>query len=144
MSVIEIETSISTSTIVSSNDHSCKLIQQISIAANIPPEIFIKICEYLPPADLLRLTGVCKRFHNFLCSPESPITQDIWRISRIQFLPGLQLPPPKGMYEEEYVRFGNLLAKCQYCYTRKASALSGLLYVTKATPLSFNILTKTF
>ncbi|CAH1759076.1 14019_t:CDS:10 [Entrophospora sp. SA101] len=120
MSVIEIETSISTSTIVSSNDHSCKLIQQISIAANIPPEIFIKICEYLPPADLLRLTGVCKRFHNFLCSPESPITQDIWRISRIQFLPGLQLPPPKGMYEEEYVRFGNLLAKCQYCYTRKA------------------------
>src|SRR4051812_18854089 len=97
-----------------------ELIKQISIAANIPPEIFIKICEYLAPSDLLTLTGVCKKFHNFLCSPESPITQDIWRVSRVQFLPGLHLPPPKEMYEEKYIKFGNLLTKCQYCYTKKA------------------------
>ena len=64
---------------------------------NIPISIFIKICEYLPPSDLLSLTGVCKRFREFLCSPESQITQDIWRLSRLKFLPELQLPPPEEM-----------------------------------------------
>src|SRR6266542_2323508 len=78
----------------------------IPIAITIPPEIFIKICEHLHPSDLLTLTGVCKRFRGFLCSPESSITQDIWRTSRIKFLSGLQLSPPEGMYEEEYIRFG--------------------------------------
>ncbi|CAG8784443.1 10887_t:CDS:2 [Dentiscutata erythropus] len=91
----------------------------VPIAITIPPEIFIKICEHLPPPDLLSLTGVCKRFRGFLCSPESLITQDIWRTSRICFLPGLQLPPPEGMYEEEYIRFANLLTRCQYCTSQK-------------------------
>ncbi|CAG8637684.1 27494_t:CDS:2 [Gigaspora margarita] len=91
----------------------------VPIAITIPPEIFIKICEHLPPSDLLSLTGVCKRFRGFLCSPESLITQDIWRTSRIYFLPGLQLPPPEGMYEEEYIRFASLLTRCQYCTSQK-------------------------
>ncbi|CAG8563002.1 11395_t:CDS:2 [Scutellospora calospora] len=91
----------------------------VPIAITIPPEIFIKICEHLPPSDLLSLTGVCKRFRGFLCSPESLITQDIWRTSRVCFLPGLQLPPPDGMYEEEYIRFANLLTRCQYCTSQK-------------------------
>ncbi|CAG8706863.1 3777_t:CDS:2, partial [Racocetra fulgida] len=73
----------------------------VPIAITIPPEIFIKICEHLPPFDLLSLTGVCKRFRGFLCSPESLITQDIWRTSRICFLPGLQLPPPDGMHNNQ-------------------------------------------
>lgn len=90
-----------------------------AIAITIPPEIFIKICEHLPPEDLLSLTGVCRRFRGFLCSPQSTITQDIWRTSRLSFLPGLQLPPPEGMYEEEYIRFGKLLTRCQYCKSRK-------------------------
>jgi hypothetical protein len=92
----------------------------IPIAITIPPEIFIKICEHLPPSDLLTLTGVCKRFRGFLCSPESSITQDIWRASRVKFLPGLQLSPPDGMYEEEYIRFGKLLTSCQFCLTKKS------------------------
>ncbi|CAG8614855.1 21976_t:CDS:2 [Cetraspora pellucida] len=91
----------------------------VPIAITIPPEIFIKICEHLPPSDLLSLTGVCKRFRGFLCSPESLLTQDIWRTSRIWFLPGLQLPPPDGMYEEEYIRFACLLTRCQYCTSQK-------------------------
>lgn len=91
----------------------------IPVAVTIPPEIFIKICEHLPPSDLLVLTGVCRRFRGFLCSPESSITQDIWRTSRVNFLPSLQLPPPDGMYEEEYIRFGKLLTNCQYCLTKK-------------------------
>ncbi len=91
----------------------------IPVAITIPPEIFIKICEHLPPLDLLMLTGVCRRFRGFLCSPESSITQDIWRTSRVNFLPSLQLPPPEGMYEEEYIRFGKLLTRCQFCLTRK-------------------------
>ncbi|CAG8785781.1 1314_t:CDS:2, partial [Acaulospora morrowiae] len=92
---------------------------KIPIAIIIPPEIFIKICEHLSPSDLLSLTGVCKRFRGFLCSPESSITQDIWRTSRINFLPGLPLSPPEGMYEEEYIRFGKLLTRCQYCSSQK-------------------------
>ncbi|RIA96695.1 hypothetical protein C1645_358254 [Glomus cerebriforme] len=103
----------SSSTNTSTSNH------QIPIAITIPPEIFIKICEHLPPSDLLTLTGVCKRFRGFLCSPESSITQDIWRASRIKFLSGLQLSPPEGMYEEEYIRFGKLLTSCQYCLTKK-------------------------
>jgi len=85
---------------------------------NIPLAIFTKICEHLPPSDLLTLTGVCKRFRGFLCSPKSPITQDIWRASRIKFLQDLQLPPPEEMCEEEYVRFGKLLKHCQFCSTK--------------------------
>ncbi|CAB4433592.1 unnamed protein product [Rhizophagus irregularis] len=103
----------SSSTAFSNTNH------HIPIAITIPPEIFIKICEHLPPSDLLTLTGVCKRFRGFLCSPESSITQDIWRTSRIKFLTGLQLSPPEGMYEEEYIRFGKLLTSCQNCSTKK-------------------------
>ncbi|RHZ89959.1 hypothetical protein Glove_9g258 [Diversispora epigaea] len=116
------KTAESSSCATTDSNNSRTMIQtttQEAIAITIPPEIFIKICEHLSPGDLLSLTGVCRRFRGFLCSPQSSITQDIWRTSRINFLPGLQLPPPEGMYEEEYIRFGKLLTRCQYCKSQK-------------------------
>src|SRR3990170_9127002 len=74
------------------------------LATQIPPEIFINICQDLPPVDLLSLARVCKTFYKYLCSTNSTTTQEIWRNSRITFLPFVQMPPPEGMTELQYVK----------------------------------------
>ncbi|CAG8706029.1 10216_t:CDS:1, partial [Scutellospora calospora] len=66
--------------------------------------MFINICQYLPPKDLLSLARVCKRFNGYLSSETSTTTQEIWRVSRISYLPYLQMPPPEGMTERQYVK----------------------------------------
>ncbi|CAG8725833.1 8803_t:CDS:2, partial [Racocetra persica] len=84
----------------------------------IPPEIFINICQDLPPSDLLSLAQVCKKFYGYLCSINSKPTQEIWRNSRSQFLPYVKMPPPDNMDERRYVK---LLAErgCQFCKRRR-------------------------
>ena len=83
-------------------------------ALSIPPEIFVKICEHLRPIDLYSLSRVCRRYHQFLCTKESSITQDVWKLSRISFMPTL-LAPPDGMDEHTYVNMILLEAGCQFC-----------------------------
>ncbi|CAG8467891.1 8404_t:CDS:2 [Acaulospora morrowiae] len=83
-------------------------------ALKIPPEIFINICLDLPPADLLSLARVCKKFHAYLCSTNSTTTQEIWKNSRMQFMPQVQMPPPEQMDERQYVKL--LFERgCQFC-----------------------------
>ncbi|CAG8819894.1 27909_t:CDS:2, partial [Racocetra persica] len=86
----------------------------ICIFPTLPPEMFINICQYLPPKDLLSLAQVCKLFNGYLCFESSITTQEIWRTSRIEFLPFLQMPPPEGMTERQYVKLV-LERGCQFC-----------------------------
>ncbi|CAG8634222.1 27651_t:CDS:2 [Dentiscutata erythropus] len=86
----------------------------ICIFTTIPPEMFINICQYLPPVDLLSLARVCKRFNGFLSTENSITTQEIWRASRAEYLPFLQMPPPDGMSERQYIRLV-FERGCQFC-----------------------------
>ncbi|CAG8531393.1 12812_t:CDS:2, partial [Racocetra fulgida] len=95
------------------------------IATEIPPEIFINICQDLPPSDLLSLAQVCKKFYGYLCSTNSKPTQEIWRNSRSQFLPYVKMPPPDNMDERHQVR-RDLLSK----YSIPDDILRGLTYTT--------------
>ncbi|CAG8451213.1 5814_t:CDS:2 [Acaulospora colombiana] len=93
-----------------------------SLLCQIPPELFLQICKNLSPADLLSLTRVCKLFYNDLCHNNSGAIQQIWRESRLKFLPYRKLPPPDGMNERQYMVF--LLDKvCQFCGERKNSKI---------------------
>ncbi|CAG8676150.1 9328_t:CDS:2 [Acaulospora morrowiae] len=84
----------------------------------IPVDIFIEICSHLHPLDLFTLIEVCKQFRYWLNSA-SPGTQDIWRTSRLKFLPYLQLKPFADMDEQSYTRLGLIEKGCQFCGTRK-------------------------
>ncbi|CAG8434165.1 9203_t:CDS:2 [Scutellospora calospora] len=86
----------------------------ICIFTTIPPEMFINICQYLPPVDLLSLARICKKFNGFLCTEHSITTQEIWRASRAEYLPFLQMPPPDGMSERQYIRLV-FERGCQFC-----------------------------
>ncbi|CAG8515594.1 12722_t:CDS:2 [Racocetra persica] len=80
----------------------------------LPPEMFINVCQYLPPKDLLSLARVCKRFNGYLSAETSTTTQEIWRASRTAYLPHLQMSPPEGMTERQYVKLV-LERGCQFC-----------------------------
>ncbi|CAI2187831.1 657_t:CDS:2, partial [Funneliformis geosporum] len=94
--------------------HQQSLIEKPCLAMQIPPEIFISICKDLPPTDLLSLASVCKKFYGYLCSMNSFTTQEIWRNSRLTFLPFVQLSPPEGMTELQYVKLVTERG-CQFC-----------------------------
>src|ERR1700728_2455794 len=79
---------------------------------NLPPEIFIEICAFLPPADLFALSHVCRKFRGYLCAPNSFSTQQIWEKSRLQFTKNK--PPPKGMDEKKYIEL-LMTEGCQTC-----------------------------
>jgi hypothetical protein len=78
------------------------------------PEIFTKICEHLTPIDIFKLSNVCKPYRNFLCT-SSPISQHIWRTSRMKFLTYPKLPPPQGMDEKKYIKITNYDKSCEFC-----------------------------
>ncbi|CAG8458232.1 7711_t:CDS:2 [Cetraspora pellucida] len=80
----------------------------------LPPEMFINVCQYLPPKELLSLARVCKRFNGYLSVETSTTTQEIWRASRTAYLPYLQMSPPEGMTERQYVKLV-LERGCQFC-----------------------------
>ncbi|RHZ59929.1 hypothetical protein Glove_360g68 [Diversispora epigaea] len=87
--------------------------------ASVPVDIFIEICGYLNPLDLISLIGVCSQIRNWLSSTTSSSTQDIWRTSRLKFLPYLQLPPFSDMDEQSYIRLGLIENGCQFCGRKK-------------------------
>ncbi|GBB83605.1 hypothetical protein RclHR1_01030020 [Rhizophagus clarus] len=93
---------------------SLNFVQGRCLATQIPPEIFINICQDLPPIDLLSLARVCKKFYLYLCSTNSTTTQEIWKNSRLTFLPFVQMPPPEGMSELQYVKLVTERG-CQFC-----------------------------
>src|SRR6266542_2407373 len=86
---------------------------------NLPPELFIEICSSLPPTDLLTLSQVCRTFRGYLCSPNSFTTQQIWKESRLQFMPKEDMPPPEGMSEEKYAELLIMERGCQVCKRSK-------------------------
>ncbi|CAJ0846334.1 13001_t:CDS:2 [Entrophospora sp. SA101] len=57
----------------------------------MPLEIFFRVCEDLPPSDLLALMQTCSRFHFILMDDG---TQQIWKKARTAYFKGLQRPPP--------------------------------------------------
>jgi hypothetical protein len=79
-----------------------------------PPEIFVNICKFLPPNDLISLSRVCKLYYNYLCSDDIQCTQNIWKTSREIHLEKLQLPPPEGMNERQYCKLF-VERGCQIC-----------------------------
>src|SRR4051812_27833079 len=84
----------------------------------VAPEVFINICNYLHPTDLLSVARVCRRFYDYLRCEISSSTELIWRQSRINFLPWYQVPPPAVISEQFYVRL--LVQKaCQMCGNKK-------------------------
>ncbi|KAG9288812.1 hypothetical protein G9A89_001136 [Geosiphon pyriformis] len=89
--------------------------QNFCAAANVPPEIFLKIVYHLAPDDLLSLSLVCKNYRIYLCCPNSSITQEIWRRSRLLYFPLLSIPPPAGMDEKRYIQLTSLGDFCQIC-----------------------------
>ncbi|GES83991.1 hypothetical protein GLOIN_2v1868709 [Rhizophagus clarus] len=82
---------------------------------NLPPELFIEICSLLPPIDLFTLSQVCRKFYGYLRAPNSLITQQIWKESRLKFMPKEDMPPPEGMSEEKYAELLMTERGCQIC-----------------------------
>ena len=87
----------------------------MSSIANISPELFVDICSFLPPANLFILTQVCRKFREYLFAPNSVATQQIWKESRLQFIPPEDMPPPEGLSEEKYVELLMTERGCQIC-----------------------------
>ncbi|RIA99429.1 hypothetical protein C1645_730881 [Glomus cerebriforme] len=86
-----------------------------SAITTLPPELFIKLCAFLPPADLFTLSQVCRKFHGYLCAPNSFSTQQIWKVSRLKFMLKEDMPPPEGMNEKKYVELLMMERGCQIC-----------------------------
>ncbi|CAB4467562.1 hypothetical protein RhiirA5_501494 [Rhizophagus irregularis] len=86
-----------------------------SLIISLPPEIFIIICSFLPPNDLCSLSQVCFKFHEYLCTSNSSTTQQIWKESRLKFMPKETMPPPEGMIEKKYVELLIIERGCQIC-----------------------------
>lgn len=89
--------------------------QQPLFVTSVSPEIFSKICEYLTPIDIFKLSKVCKQYRNFLCTPSSTTSQNIWRTSRMKFLTYPKLPPPQGMDEKNYLKILIYDKSCEFC-----------------------------
>jgi hypothetical protein len=81
---------------------------------NLSSELFVEICSFLSPADLFTLSQVCRKFRGYLFAPNSSTTQQIWKESRLQFMPE-DMPPPEGMSEEKYVELLMTEWGCQIC-----------------------------
>src|ERR1043165_7487916 len=88
-------------------------------AVHFPPEIFTNICSFLPPKDLFTLSQVCRKFREYLCAPNCFSTQQIWKVSRLQFMPEVDMPPPEGMSEEKYIEILLTERGCQICRRSK-------------------------
>lgn len=84
------------------------------MASQLPSEVLIEICRYLPPHDLYSLSMVCKSYRELLWS-NKPATQSIWRTARQKFVPHLTLSPPDSMSEQQYIYMMVLIQRCMFC-----------------------------
>ncbi|CAB4397310.1 unnamed protein product [Rhizophagus irregularis] len=82
---------------------------------HMPLDIFVEICNHLPPYDLHTLTYVCRQFHYWLNSTTSYITRDIWNYSRLNLDEHMKLDPPEGMDEITFIKLSLIEKKCQIC-----------------------------
>ena len=98
----------------------------MSSIANISPELFVVICSFLPPDDLFTLSQVCRKFREYLFAPNSVVTQQIWKESRLQFMPSEDMPPPEGLSEEKYVELLMTERGCQICKSKGCQIYWGL------------------
>lgn len=89
-----------------------------SIILGIPVEVFVDICKYLPPIDLVTLSLVCKKFRRWLIAPSNFGTEQIWRTSRTNFLQTLK-SPPNGISEQCYTFLHLIELGCQFCEAGK-------------------------
>ncbi|RHZ74114.1 hypothetical protein Glove_227g166 [Diversispora epigaea] len=96
-----------------------------SIILNIPVEVYIDICKYLPPIDLVTLSLVCKKFRQWLIAPSNFGTEQIWRTSRTNFLSSLRTPPP-GISEQCYTFLHLIELGCQFCEAGKVDPRGAL------------------
>ena len=101
--------------VISTNPKINQMQETPVVITNASPELFIKICSYLPPADLFTLSKVCRKFRGYLFAPNSLATQQIWKESRLQFMSKEDIPPPEGMSEEKYVELLMMEQGCQIC-----------------------------
>ncbi|CAB4391048.1 unnamed protein product [Rhizophagus irregularis] len=85
------------------------------LIVELPPELFIEFCILLSPTDLFTLSQVCRKFREYLCAPNSFSTQQIWKESRLNFMPKEVMPPPEGMTEKKYVELLMTERGCQIC-----------------------------
>ncbi|CAG8556154.1 7320_t:CDS:2 [Racocetra fulgida] len=85
---------------------------------DIPCEVFINICKFVPPIDLVTLTTVCKKFRWWLLAPSNFGTEQIWSTSRKLFLPNLK-SPPRGISEQCYISLYLIELGCQFCEAGK-------------------------
>jgi hypothetical protein len=97
-----------------------------SFIISLPPELFIIICSFLPPNDLYSLSKVCRKFHEYLSTSNSSTTQQIWKESRLKFMPNETMPPPEGMIEKRYVELLMINLGCQICKQNKCELCWGL------------------
>ncbi|RGB32791.1 hypothetical protein C1646_743706 [Rhizophagus diaphanus] len=100
------------------NDKETKFMNENYIPSTLntlPTEIFIKICEIIPPESLYVLSLVCRKFRNILWSFTSEYTQEIWRKSRLLYYPKITLSPPKFINEQRYIWLRVLSKTCEYC-----------------------------
>ncbi|CAG8688349.1 25697_t:CDS:2 [Racocetra persica] len=81
---------------------------------DIPCEVFINICKFVPPIDLVTLTTVCKKFRWWLLAPSNFGTEQIWSTSRKLFMPNLK-SPPRGISEQCYISLYLIELGCQFC-----------------------------
>ncbi|CAG8734426.1 14705_t:CDS:2, partial [Racocetra fulgida] len=74
---------------------------------NISFEVFVNICDHLPPQDLLMLSCVCKNFANMLDADIFAISSEIWKSSREHFTVFKDMDPPKGMSQKRFAQLLN-------------------------------------
>ncbi|KAF0370525.1 f-box domain contaning protein [Gigaspora margarita] len=86
---------------------------------NISLEVFVNICDHLPPQDLLMLSCVCKNFANMLNADIFSISSDIWKSSREHFTVFKDMDPPKGMSQKRFVQLLNFGKGCEICKSKE-------------------------
>ncbi|CAG8653890.1 959_t:CDS:1, partial [Paraglomus occultum] len=96
----------------------------------LPTEIFITLCSYISPRDLISLSLTCRLFNSYLCSSTSSTTQHIWRSTRKQYFPNAQTEPYDGLDERVYTIL--LLDRaCEYCKQLHTSKIPPRFRATK-------------
>ncbi|GBC24600.2 glycosyltransferase family 1 protein [Rhizophagus irregularis DAOM 181602=DAOM 197198] len=80
-------------------------------------KIFLRICRYLNPYNLLKLSCVCKKFNALLCSERYSISC-LWEQSRIDFTPFGSMKCPEDMSNREFTKLLCIENGCQNCWNK--------------------------
>lgn len=78
-------------------------------------KVFVAICEFLDPYDLLKLECVCKKFNVYLRSKDHEAIELLWKHSRNTYTPFNDYEVLTGMSEREYTKLLCIKNGCQRC-----------------------------